>query len=416
MGKSFSLLSICSGDTEDSSPQSKTEFQVHNYQKTDDSIISPKGYNYFTSEEQKRYTLLLKDEKQSILVVETPRNWLVSEVLGEGSFGKVMLAANMDSGDLMAVKQIPVAGLPFQTANERLRKVQKEVEILSQLNHKNIVRYLGTQRTQEYLYIFLEYIAGGSIASLLQKYGKLNENLIKVYTKQVLEGLEYLHSHNIIHRDIKGANVLVGKNGVCKVADFGAAKRILENKGQLRSLKGTINWMAPEVMKQEGHGRFADIWSLGCLVVEMATGKPPWHYKTNPVSVFMHVCNTEELPRLPDLSSEAKDFIFSCFRREPTERPNVCKLLKHRFIKSENPAPLVDFEGETIRSEKVYNERLEAEEQENLNPLQPEGLNPLQKLQGPFGSILSLSNVNVKAKPTMEDFVLRRPSSSSESE
>lgn len=183
----------------------------------------------------------------------------------------------------------------------------------------------------------MEYAVGGSIANLLKKYGQFNEILIRVYTKQILEGLEYLHYHKIIHRDIKGANVLVGNDGVCKLADFGAAKRIIgEDQGQYKSLRGTVNYMAPEVMRQDGHGRFADIWSLGCLVVEMATGCPPFSNITNPYAVFLHICNSDKLPELPsELSDSAKDFISKCFKRNPNSRSNVCELLEHAFIAAE---------------------------------------------------------------------------------
>lgn len=132
-------------------------------------------------------------------------------------------------------------------------------------------------------------MAGGSIFNLLQKYGKFNESLIRVYTKQILEGLEYLHVNNVVHRDIKGGNVLVDKNGVCKLADFGNAKRFIEGTDQASSIKGTANWMAPEVIKQNKYGRFADIWSLGCTVIEMAHGKPPFSDFPNHVSIMMHV-------------------------------------------------------------------------------------------------------------------------------
>ena len=180
----------------------------------------------------------------------------------------MLFGRNKITGDLLAIKEIPLIGIHCLSA------VAEEVEILSQLNHSNIVRFLGSQTTRECLLIFMEYISGGTISSLLIKYGSFSENLIRVYAYQVLKGLEYLHYHNIVHRDIKGTNILISKEGTCKLADFGSAKKILGME-VTSSVTGTIHWMAPEVIKETGHGRHADIWGIGCLIVEMATGKPP---------------------------------------------------------------------------------------------------------------------------------------------
>jgi hypothetical protein len=120
----------------------------------------------------------------------------------------------------------------------------------------------------------LEYCIGGSVSKLLETYKSLSESIIRKYTQQILEGLEYLHCHNIIHRDIKGANILVDRDGICKLSDFGGAK-IIEEEIDIRkqSFKGTPNWMAPETVKKLEYSRFSDIWSLGCTVIEMSTGK-----------------------------------------------------------------------------------------------------------------------------------------------
>ena len=113
--------------------------------------------------------------------------------------------------------------------------------------------------------------------SIINKYGALSENVVKIYTTHILQGLEYLHYKRVIHRDIKAANVLVDRNGVCKLADFGTAKCVHELNGQHNSMTGTVNWMAPEVIQQLNYGRAADIWSVGCTVYEMVTGVPPWN-------------------------------------------------------------------------------------------------------------------------------------------
>ena len=163
----------------------------------------------------------------------------------------------------------------------------------------------------------MEYVAGGSLSSLLIKFGALNESIVKLYTRQIIEGLEYLHWNGAIHRDIKGANVLVDNNGTCKLSDFGSSKNMGTsiNSEKYNSLKGTANWMAPEVIKQTGHGRYADIWSLGCTVLEMMTGKPPWHQFGNPVYTMYHIAKKGMPPPLPeDLSKDLQEFLLMCFR------------------------------------------------------------------------------------------------------
>jgi serine/threonine protein kinase len=291
MGGKASVFSICHRKSKlrTSDPTVTTEgnkLAAEDQGPTHDIIENPQGYSYFTAEQASYYSALLaKRESLPSQEVVPPKNWQSAETLGFGSFGRVLFAYNSDTGETMAVKQIPIVGLHYEDGQERLREIQQEIEILSQLHHKNIVSYLGSTRDSQHLNIFLEHCAGGSIASLIGKYGKFKETLARSFTKQILEGLEYLHSHNIIHRDIKGANVMVGQDGCTKLADFGAAKKLygMGDDTQFHSLRGTVNWMAPEVMTQKGHGRFADIWSVGCTVLEMVSGKPPWHSRSSTV-------------------------------------------------------------------------------------------------------------------------------------
>ena len=249
----------------------------------------------------------------------------------------MIFGLNKETGEVMAVKQTPIMNLQETNTLERIKALEIEIDILSRLQHKNIVRYIGSSMESEYFNIFLEYEGGGSIAKLLSRYGKFKENLVRLYSKQILDGLEYLHAHNVIHRDIKGANVLVDSNGICKLADFGGATKIYEDsfngKGLANSIKGSPYWMAPEVIKQDNYGRKADIWSFGCTVIEMATGKPPWSDKGNLFATLYFIGQSTEPPVFPkDFSEEGINFLKIIFKRDPKERANVRTLLNHPFI------------------------------------------------------------------------------------
>ncbi|KAK3013021.1 hypothetical protein RJ639_009970 [Escallonia herrerae] len=209
-----------------------------------------------------------------------PIRWRKGELIGCGAFGQVYMGMNLDSGELLAVKQVLIAAnhASKEKAQAHIKELEEEVKLLKNHSHPNIVRYLGTVREEETLNILLEFVPGGSISSLLGKFGSFPEAVIKMYTKQLLLGLDYLHKNGIMHRDIKGANILVDNKGCIKLADFGASKQVVElaTISGAKSMKGTPYWMAPEVILQTGHSFSADIWSVGCTVIEMATGKPPW--------------------------------------------------------------------------------------------------------------------------------------------
>ncbi|KAK8966959.1 Mitogen-activated protein kinase kinase kinase NPK1 [Platanthera guangdongensis] len=260
----------------------------------------------------------------------TPIRWRKGELIGCGAFGHVYMGMNLDSGELLAVKQVLLGtnNASKENAQAHIRELEDEVKLLRNLSHPNIVRYLGTVREEETLNILLEFVPGGSISSLLGKFGSFPEAVIRMYTRQILQGLEYLHRNKIIHRDIKGANILVDNKGCIKLADFGASKQVamLATITAAKSMKGTPYWMAPEVILQTGHGLCevyllsltcpADIWSVGCTIIEMATGKPPWSQQFQEVAALFHIGTTKSHPPIPDyLSSEAKNFLLKCLQK-----------------------------------------------------------------------------------------------------
>lgn len=178
---------------------------------------------------------------------------------------------------------------------------------------------------------------GGSIKYLLDKYGPMCETLIKKYLKQVLNGLEYLHKNGIVHRDIKAANILVDLKGNIKLSDFGCASQLLQSSlGEselLNSLKGTLAWMAPEVVCQSKYGKKADVWSLGCTLIEMATGTTPWGKFKNYVQALQRIGLSKDIPDIPtDISDNLKDFISLCLKRIAADRPTIMQLKEHPFL------------------------------------------------------------------------------------
>ncbi|KAH0890328.1 hypothetical protein HID58_052757 [Brassica napus] len=258
-------------------------------------------------------------------------SWLKGDLLGRGSFGSVYEGISGD-GDFFAVKEVSLIDQGSQ-AQECIQQLEREIALLSQLQHQNIVRYRGTAKDGSNLYIFLELVSQGSLLKLYQKY-PLRDSVVSTYTRQILDGLKYLHGEGFIHRDIKCANILVDASGAVKLADFGLAK--VSKLNDIKSSKGTPFWMAPEVInlkRTDGYGSSADIWSLGCTVLELLTRKIPYCDLENPYQALFRI-GKGELPDIPDtLSLDARDFIIKCLRVNPEERPTAAELLNHPFVK-----------------------------------------------------------------------------------
>ncbi|KAG5462151.1 MAG: MAPKK kinase [Olpidium bornovanus] len=268
--------------------------------------------------------------------------WMKGEFIGKGSFGTVSLGLNPRSGELMAVKQVELPSSGGLAANEErrwsmLEALQREINLLKNLEHENIVRYIGSQVTETHLNIFLEYVPGGSVAGLLASYGAFEETLVRTFVKQILQGLSYLHERDIIHRDIKGGNILVDNKGCVKISDFGISKKVEDsvaasgapaNQLQRASLAGE---MAPEVVKQTSYTQKADIWSLGCLIVEMFTGDHPFPEFNQMQAMFK--IGTSSAPAIPEMiSDDAKDFLGMTFLIDAASRPTASALLEHAFV------------------------------------------------------------------------------------
>ncbi len=326
-------------------------------------------------------------------------SWIRGSLLGAGAFGQVNLAMDRVTGAFFAVKSTVVScsssyqqgdvedvvGAAVQP-NSALAAMENEIRILQELDSEFVVRCLGSDWSEEggkrMRNVFLEYMPGGSLSDVLKQFAggaqqqqqPLDEQLIRSYTRSILQGIDYLHRRGIVHCDIKGKNVLVGNAGSVKLADFGSAKHVeeeeevadcrrttgedaaaaserrrgrtggdglrqdqvtmeLEQDCGVRKVKGTPFWMAPEVVLQKEQGLPSDIWSLGCTVVEMATGRAPWAHIADPFVALYRIGCTNEMPSVPaSLSPEAHDFLARCFERNPRTRWTSAQLLQHPFL------------------------------------------------------------------------------------
>ncbi|GAB2283920.1 hypothetical protein Dimus_018402 [Dionaea muscipula] len=310
--------------------------------------------------------------------------WVKGRVIGSGTFGSVHLAMNRANGRLFVVKSA-------QSGGAALKSLENEARILMNLRDSpHVVQCLGKEAVygedREYcqLNIFMEHMAGGNVLDVAEKFGgSLDETVIRSYTREILLGLDHVHRNGIVHCDIKCKNVLLGSSGDVKLADFGCAKRIAIGKDETTDHRanydrmassvagGTLLWMAPEVLRGEGVDYSADVWSLGCVVIEMATGKPPyWGNEmidmSNPMAAVLKIACRDEKPEFPmHFSQQGIDFLGRCLDRDRGRRWTTEKLLRHPFISAQrstnmdnetgdptSPASVLDIAGDGLESNK----------------------------------------------------------------
>ncbi|XP_051138415.1 mitogen-activated protein kinase kinase kinase YODA-like [Andrographis paniculata] len=270
--------------------------------------------------------------------IKRSTRWKKGKLIGTCSFGDMYLGFNSEKGAMCAMKEV---NLSFAKTKQRAEPIEKEIALLSSFNHPNLVRYYGSETLGDNLYIYSEYMSGGSIHKILELYGNLGESAIRSYTRQILAGLAYLHSKTIAHRDIKGANILVDPNGIVKLTNLGIETHILQitrRQPRISLLTDSPYWMAPEaIMNSDVCNLHMDIWSLGCTVIEMATSRPPMSKYDGGLAMFK-VAKNKELPTIPShLSDDAKDFLQRCLQWDPLNRATASQLLEHPFVKRSLP-------------------------------------------------------------------------------
>jgi len=251
-------------------------------------------------------------------------DWTRGRIIGRGSTATVYVADRCHSGEVFAVKS---------TELHRSELLKKEQQILSKLKCPQIVSYQGCEVTFEengvqFFNLFMEYAPKGTVSDAVRGGNGMEEAMVGFYARQILLGLNYLHLNGIVHCDLKGQNVLVTEHGV-KISDFGCARRVEDEL----VISGTPAFMAPEVARGEEQGFAADVWALGCTLLEMITGKMPWQGFSDPAAVLYRIGFSGDVPEIPEyVSEQGKDFLRKCLKRDSNERWSVVELLGHEFV------------------------------------------------------------------------------------
>ncbi|XP_051125817.1 mitogen-activated protein kinase kinase kinase 18-like [Andrographis paniculata] len=257
--------------------------------------------------------------------------WTRGHIIGHGATAAVSAATSRKSGEIIAVKSAEL---------QRSKALQREAEILSGLDCPYIIGFRGCDVTREgdtaVFNLKMEYAPGGTVADAARRLGGVDGPTARRYTCQIVKGLKYLHSKGIVHCDLKGSNILICDGGV-KIADLGCAKA-----AGAAAIGGTPMYMAPEVARGEDQGFPSDVWSLGCTLIQMSTGKSPWPDAA--AATVRRIAFSGEVPEFPEAVSElCKDFLSKCLRVVPAERWTATELLRHPFLEeSESPTSVLD--------------------------------------------------------------------------
>ncbi|RNE99991.1 protein kinase [Trypanosoma rangeli] len=312
-----------------------------------DGVELPRSAHYAEMADAHCDALASSSQDSSLIFITTTgEQYKRVSQLGRGGFGSVYKCFNLTTGEVVVVKEVRLAEHSDKNSNSSsAEELRCEFELLSRVTHPHIIRVIGYHVGRRHARLFLEWAAGGSLMDVVKGVGAsfasgVPEDLVHSYVRQMLEALQCLHEHGIIHRDIKPQNMLIDHAGRLRVTDFGLSRLIGEGASAVETtVAGTPRYMAPETISGARFSCGSDLWALGAVMSELFTGRPPWsHLETHqlPALLYRIANHPEEHPVIPaHISAEAKDFMAQCFRPEPADRGTAASLLQHPFLTRE---------------------------------------------------------------------------------